>query len=176
MTVESLTSQLIYEIQGPWYLNSDVVADLTAVKLEQIAPEQVRVTGIVGMPPPPTTKLGFTTFGGYQAEFHAFMTGLDIDEKCKWTEEQIREAIGEDIHRFTQLRFHRIGSPSLDTTCQDHATVIFRVFAQTKDPEILRTDVPRGLFRWCMSTFLSSCPVGHPTLSLVLLWLRPYRP
>ncbi|GLB10271.1 hypothetical protein AtubIFM57258_006673 [Aspergillus tubingensis] len=174
VTVESLTSQLIYEIQGPWYLNSDVVADLTGVKLEQFAPEQVRVTGIVGMPPPPTTKLGFTTFGGYQAEFHAFMTGLDIDEKCKWTEEQIREAIGEDIHRFTQLRFHRIGSPSLDTTCQDHATVMFRVFAQTKDPEILRTDVPRGLFRWCMSTFLSSCPALTPSNDPRQVHAKPY--
>lgn len=159
VTIPSLTSQLIYEIQGPFYLNSDVVADISSVSMEDVAPDVVRVTGVRGLPPPPTTKVGITTRGGYQAEFHAFMTGLDIDEKCRWTEEQIRHAMGDDVHRFTELRFHRVGSPVLDTPRQDDATVLFRVFAQTRDPEILRPDVPRGLYRWCMSTFLQSCPV-----------------
>ncbi|PLB36514.1 acyclic terpene utilization AtuA family protein [Aspergillus candidus] len=140
VTTPSLTSQLIYEIQGPYYLNSDVVADISGVSMENVAPDVVRVTGVRGLPPPPTTKVGITTRGGYQAEFHAFMTGLDIDEKCRWTEEQIRHAMGDDIHRFTELRFHRVGTPVLDTPRQDDATVLFRVFAQTRDPEILRPD------------------------------------
>lgn len=164
VTVESLTSQLVYEIQGPFYLNSDVVADISNVSLEPVGPDMVRVSGIKGMPPPPTTKVGITTSGGYQAEFHAFIAGLDVEEKCQWTEEQIRYAMGKDIDRFSTLRFHRVGSPLLNASSQDYATVLFRVFAQTKDSEILRRDVPEGLYRWCMSTFLSSCPVGSPLL------------
>ncbi|PWY82792.1 hypothetical protein BO83DRAFT_395844 [Aspergillus eucalypticola CBS 122712] len=56
----------------------------------------------------------------------------------------------------------------------DHATVIFRVFAQTKDPGILRTDVPRGLFRLCMSTFLSSCPALTPSNDPRQVHAKPY--
>ncbi|KAJ5647178.1 DUF1446 domain protein [Penicillium lividum] len=174
VTVESLTSQLVYEIQGPFYMNSDVVANLSDVSLETVGPDMVRVSGIQGSPPPPTTKVGITTSGGYQAEFHAFIAGLDVEEKCQWTEEQIRYAMGKDIDRFSTLRFHRVGSPLLNASSQDYATVLFRVFAQTKDPEILRRDVPNGLYRWCMSTFLSSCPALTPSNDTRLVDAKPY--
>lgn len=58
ITVGSVTSQLLYEIQGPLYYNCDVTADLTGMKMEQLGEDRVKVTGIKGLPPPPTTKIG----------------------------------------------------------------------------------------------------------------------
>ena len=46
VSVETCTSQLMYEIQGPWYLNSDVCADITDVKLESAGKNRVRLSGI----------------------------------------------------------------------------------------------------------------------------------
>ncbi len=58
VTVDSVSSQLLYEIQGPLYYGSDVVAQLEGVQMEQIGEDQVRITGIKGLPPPDTTKVG----------------------------------------------------------------------------------------------------------------------
>ena len=58
MTVNSVTSQLLYEIQGPQYYNCDVTAQLEGIKIEQVGDNQVKVSGVKGLPPPPTTKVG----------------------------------------------------------------------------------------------------------------------
>ena len=56
VTTATIASQLLYEIQGPLYYNSDVTASIEDVKLEQVGKNAVRVSGIKGLPPPPTTK------------------------------------------------------------------------------------------------------------------------
>lgn len=58
VTVDSVTSQLLYEIQGPLYYSSDMVAQLEGIKMEQVGEDQVRIWGIKGLPPPDTTKVG----------------------------------------------------------------------------------------------------------------------
>ena len=58
MTVASVTSQLPYEIQGPQYYNCDVTAQIENIKIEQIGEDQVKVSGVRGLPPPPATKVG----------------------------------------------------------------------------------------------------------------------
>jgi hypothetical protein len=61
--------------------------------LEQVEEGEVRVTGVKSLPPSPTTKVGITLPGGFQAEWHIWLCGLDIEEKIKMTEDQIRYAI-----------------------------------------------------------------------------------
>jgi hypothetical protein len=56
--VGSVTSQLLYEIQGPLYYNSDVVAQLEGIRIEQLGEDRVLIKGVKGLPPPPTTKIG----------------------------------------------------------------------------------------------------------------------
>lgn len=56
ISVGTIASQLLYEIQGPLYYNSDVTASIENVKLEQVGKNAVRMSGIKGYPAPPTTK------------------------------------------------------------------------------------------------------------------------
>lgn len=58
VSIATVTSQLVYEIQGPLYYGSDVTANIEDAKIELIAPDRVRVWNIKGLPPPPTTKVG----------------------------------------------------------------------------------------------------------------------
>jgi hypothetical protein len=127
----------------------------------------VRIWNVKGLPPPPTTKVGITAPAGFQAEWHMFVCGLDIEEKCAFTEQQIRYAIGEEnIKRFSLLKFHQNGSSPVNARNQDVSTVDFRIFAQTSDPELLRTDIPNAFNRWCQEAFLQSAPVRvYPNLS-----------
>lgn len=86
--------------------------------------------------------------------------GLDIEEKAKYTEDQIREALGpEAVKKFSLLKFHLNGSSPIDARNQDLATVDFRVFAQSTDKELLSMTNPDGFFRRSMVTFLEGVPV-----------------
>ncbi|KAF2161202.1 hypothetical protein M409DRAFT_28244 [Zasmidium cellare ATCC 36951] len=159
VTVDSVTSQLLYEIQGPLYYNSDVVAQLEGINIEQVGEDEVFVSGIRGLPPPDTTKVGISGFAGWQAEYHIYLAGLDIDEKCQLAEEQIRYELGEErLKKFSCLKFMRNGDSPIDARNQDIATVDFRIFAQSKDRELLNMRNPEGFFRISMVNFLMSCP------------------
>ncbi|KXT17708.1 hypothetical protein AC579_9033 [Pseudocercospora musae] len=159
VTVDSVTSQLLYEIQGPLYYNSDVVAQLEGIKIEQVGEDEVFVSGVKGLPPPDTTKVGISGFAGWQAEYHIYICGLDIDEKCKFAEDQIKYELGEErLKKFSCLRFMRNGDSPINARNQDIATVDFRIFAQSKDRQLLSMRNPEGFFRISMVNFLMSCP------------------
>ncbi|KAH7129382.1 hypothetical protein B0J13DRAFT_136948 [Dactylonectria estremocensis] len=174
VNVGTVASQLLYEIQGPWYYNCDVVADLTGVKMTQIGEDAVHVSGVKGMPPPPTTKVGITAPAGFQAEWHIYYCGLDIEEKCRVTEDQIRYAIGDNMDRFTTLKFHQNGTSLVDARNQDVATVDFRVFAQSKDPEVMRPDLPNGFNRWVLEVFLQCAPGASLSNDIRQVVPKPY--
>jgi hypothetical protein len=111
------------------------------------------------------TTPSITGFAGWQAEYHVYLCGLDIEEKCKWTEDQVRHELGEEmLKKFTVLKFMQNGSSVIDARNQDVATVDFRIFAQSKDRELLSMRNPNGFFRRSMTTFLQSAPVRplHP--------------
>jgi hypothetical protein len=160
VNIETVTSQLVYEISGPLYFNSDVVANLSNVKLEQTDEDRVHVSSIVGLPPPLTTRCGVTAHGGFQAEWHFYLVGLDIEEKCQWMEEQARFAIGEElINQFSMLKFHVHGTSPENPRTQELATVDFRIFAQARDATLFDPSLPDGFSRKLYETVLQSCPV-----------------
>jgi hypothetical protein len=139
VSTETCKAQLLYEIQGPWYFNSDITAILDEIAFEQLSTNRVALRGVKAGPPPPTTKIGITARGGYQAEVHWFLVGLDIEAKARMLEMQIRQALG-DTSRFHVLRFTQNGSAIENPTDQNSATVDFRVFAQARDEKDLATN------------------------------------
>ncbi|KAG7130839.1 hypothetical protein HYQ45_010431 [Verticillium longisporum] len=97
VNTQTVASQLLYEIQGPLYYNSDVTASIEDMHLQEIDENAVHVSGVKGLPPPSTTKVGITAKGGWQAEFHFYLTGLDIAEKAAMVECQTKALMGDHI-------------------------------------------------------------------------------
>ena len=56
VTTATIASQLLYEIQGPLYYNSDVTASIENMRLVQVGENAVHVSGVKGLPAPATTK------------------------------------------------------------------------------------------------------------------------
>ncbi|OAG35214.1 hypothetical protein AYO21_10612 [Fonsecaea monophora] len=169
VTVDTAVTQLLYEIQGPLYFNSDVVANLEGVQMQQIGPNRVRVTGVEGLPPPPTTKVGITARGGYRAQFHYYLTGLDVDEKAAVVERQTRHMMGENLPKFHCLSFNLAGRPAINPRNQNEATVDYRIFAQSRDKDVM------NMFgTWCKSNILQSYPGGTPHTDVRTSLPKPY--
>ncbi|KAM0469443.1 hypothetical protein ACHAP7_010023 [Fusarium lateritium] len=135
VTVDTCKAQLLYEIQGPLYYNSDAVARLDKIKIEEAGKDRVHITNVVGLPPPPTTKVGITARGGYQAEAHYFLCGLDIEEKAQMLERQVRAGLDES--KYHCLKFRINGRCPSNPKNQDAATVDLRIFAQARNEEDL---------------------------------------
>lgn len=165
ISVGTCTSQLLYEIQGPWYFNSDVTANLNNLWFEQLGTNRVALRGVTGSPPPPTTKIGITAKGGYQAEMSWFLTGLDTDAKARMIEAQMRKMLAPNIDKFSKLEFQQLGSVSENPTNQNKATVTLRVFAQAKEEKDLS---PGKFLRPCVDPIMQAYPGATAQLDLRL--------
>jgi hypothetical protein len=163
VSINTLTSQFLYEIQGPWYFNSDVTAILDYTSFEHISANRVALRGVKGDLPPPTTKVGITAKPLYQAEVHWFITGLDTHAKARMVEQQIRQQMGSHINNFSRLDFQFIGSCAENPTNQNAATVTFRAIAQARKAEDL---APAKFVRPCIDPIMCAYPGATPHLDL----------
>jgi hypothetical protein len=130
----NITSQLLYELQGEVYLNPDVAADISKVKIENTAtPNVVFVSGILGLPPPETTKAMIAAKGGYQCETTFYINGLDVAEKAEMMKNQLHHSFKNC--NFSKLSIDLYGTPASNPTSQKAGTVFLRIFAQARRKE-----------------------------------------
>lgn len=140
VTEEVVKCQLLYELQGNIYLNSDVKADITNVSVCQVGPNRVHVSGTKGHPPPPTTKLAVFYRGGWQGELTLNATGYATKHKYDLQETQMRTQLDEwgVMKNIDLLEFQRIGVPQEDPRSQLAATTYLRIVVQAQNAETIR--------------------------------------
>lgn len=155
VTVDTCSSQLVYEIQGPYYYNSDVTALLEGLWFEQIGKDRVALHGVKGLPPPPTTKVGITARGGFQAEAYYFLTGLHVEDKARMLEKQLRKGLAPYSDKFTMLSFGVLGAAQPDADNQNAATATFRVFVQARSADDI---APKKFLRPVIDNIMQGYP------------------
>jgi hypothetical protein len=94
VTVETVTAQLLYEIDAPAYPGPDVTARFDTVRLTADGPDRVRVWGVRGEPPPSTVKVGVNRLVGYRNAMAFVLCGLDIEAKAALVRRQLEAAVG----------------------------------------------------------------------------------
>jgi hypothetical protein len=82
VSIGTVTAQLLYEIGPAGYLNPDVVARFETIRLVDEGVDRVRIEGVRGSPPPPTTKVSAAALAGYRNEMTVVLSGLDIEAKA----------------------------------------------------------------------------------------------
>jgi hypothetical protein len=125
VTVDTVTAQLVYEIQGPRYLNPDVTWHTDSVTVTQEGPDRVRVTGAKGSAPVETTRVGIHLHTGYRGSMWYFPTGLQIDEKVEMLRRQAEIAARQN--KVEKLRLTVCGQAAEDPADQWQATVPVKV-------------------------------------------------
>lgn len=127
VTVDTVTAQLLYEIQSTRYLNPDVTTRLDSVGLRQVGPDRVAISGARGEPPPERLKVCVNELGGFRNTVELVLTGLDIDAKADWVRDQLDPALTA-----AEVTWTRTALPSADADTEEGASALLR--CTVKDP------------------------------------------
>ena len=114
VSVGTIAEQLLYEVSDPQrYYVADVVCDFTDVKLEQIGPDRVAVTGARGLGRTATCKASLTYEQGWRASTLIPIIGLEAAAKA--------ERLGQELIARTNMLLRQSQLPPLTRT---HCEVI----------------------------------------------------
>ncbi|KAF5857717.1 hypothetical protein ETB97_005432, partial [Aspergillus alliaceus] len=93
----------------------------------------VRVSGIRGSPPPPTTKLAVFYPGAYEAEILLNATGYATAQKWDLLEKQIRHFLPASVaNDLDTLELQRVGAPEPNPSSQLKSTIYMRIFVASR--------------------------------------------
>lgn len=156
VTVDTVTSQLLYEVQGERYAGPDVTTRLDSISLREEGPDRVAVTGVRGEAPPPEVKVSLTALGGHRNEMTMVLTGLDVEAKADLVRRQFEDALttAPDELTWTLAR-----TDAQDPATQQQGSALLTVVARDPDPKV----VGRPFSNSAVEVALGSYPGFHTT-------------
>jgi hypothetical protein len=114
VTAQTCKEQLLYEVHDPQrYIQPDVVADFSHVKIEEIAPDRVRVSGGRGTARTDTLKISIGYVDSYIGEGQMSYAGLGALARGKLALDIVRERLNLTGVMASEWRFDLIGVDSL---------------------------------------------------------------
>lgn len=158
----TVTSQLLYEIDQPAYVNPDVVAHFDTIGLEQVDTDRVRVSGVQGTPPPDRLKVAINYLGGYRNTMTLVVTGLDIEQKAARAEQQLFEILGGK-ERFSEVDVRLLRFDREDATTNEEATAHLRVTVKAADPKLVGRAFSNATMELALASFSGFHTTTPPT-------------
>ena len=134
VSVGTVTAQLLYEIGGHHYPNTDVVARFESVEVADLGDDRVRLTGVRGLPAPRDVKVCLNLLGGWRNTMTFVLTGLDIEAKADLTVRSLADALG-GTGQFADFDARLIRSDKVDAPTNVEATAQLRVTVKDGDAE-----------------------------------------
>jgi hypothetical protein len=134
VSVGTVTAQLLYEIAGHHYPNTDVVARFDTISVDQDGPDRVQISATRGLPAPEDVKVCLNLLGGWRNSMTFVLTGLDIEEKAALTLRSLKATLG-GAERFAEFDARLIRSDKPDAPINVEATAQLRITVKDADPD-----------------------------------------
>ncbi len=134
VNIGTVTAQLLYEIASPAYANPDVISRFDTIQLAQEGADRVRISGTVGEPAPPTTKVCINLDGGYRNRMSFVLTGLEQQRKAQWLADALFARIG-GRDRFDEVDVRFVEAPS-DARTQEQASGRLHITVKSSDERL----------------------------------------
>lgn len=158
ITVDTVTAQLVYEIDGPRYFSPDAVTNLDTLQLEQVGLDRVRVSGTRGDAAPAQLKVGAIMAGGWRSAMTFVITGLDVEKKVEVAERETWDLIPGGREAFDDVRVRLLRADNPDPQSFEEALALLTISVSTKD-KALATRFSRA----AVESVLASYPGLHFT-------------
>src|SRR6266545_2416101 len=126
---------------------------LDSVRLEPDGPDRVRISGVRGEPPPPTTKVAVVLPGGWRNTVGFLLTGLDVEAKAALVERALWPRLG-GREAFARSDVRLLGGDRPDPASPEEALSELRVTVMDPDP----AKVGRRFSAACVELGLASYP------------------
>ena len=156
VSVDTVTAQLLYEITGARYANPDVTARMDSIELSAEGPDRVRISGVLGEPPPPTLKVSLNSIGGFRNAMTFVLTGLDIEAKADLVRRQLEAAL---TVKPAELEWTLARTDHTDADTEEAASALLRCVVRDPDP----ANVGRQFSSAAVELALASYPGFHVT-------------
>jgi Acyclic terpene utilisation family protein AtuA len=131
VSVDTVTAQLLYEITGARYANPDVTARMDSVQLTADGADRVRISGVIGEPPPPTLKVSLNSIGGFRNAMTFVLTGLDIEAKADLVRRQLEAGL---TVKPAELQWSLARTDHTDADTEEAASALLRCVVRDPDP------------------------------------------
>ena len=134
VTRDTVTAQLLYEVQTARYAGPDATVRLDTITLADAGADRVCVSGVQGEPPPPTYKVSLNHLGGFRNQAIFYIVGLDIEAKAQLLREQLEAALPT---RPQSLEWSLVRSDREDAATEEEATASLRVVVKDANPKLV---------------------------------------
>ena len=120
---DTVKEQLLYELGDPRnYLTPDCSANFTSIRLEDVGPDRVRVSGIRGGPRPPSLKLSIAYSAGWKATGTLVYSWPEALEKARAADKVVRERLNRLGLTFDEIHTEFLGAGA----CHGHLATVPR--------------------------------------------------
>ncbi|MFC0239964.1 acyclic terpene utilization AtuA family protein [Rhodopseudomonas telluris] len=114
VTEATCKEQLLYEIHDPAnYIQPDVIADFSQVRIEQVGPDRVRVSGATGKPASDTFKTSVGFIDSYVGEGQMSYAGPGAVARARLALDIVRERLALCGVPLDEVRYDLIGIDAL---------------------------------------------------------------
>jgi Acyclic terpene utilisation family protein AtuA len=135
VSVDTVTAQLLYEVTGARYANPDATARMDTIELSADGDDRVRISGVVGEPPPPTLKVSLNSIGGYRNSMTFVLTGLDIEAKAELVRRQLEALLfSKPAIKPSELEWSLARTDHADADTEEAASALLHCVARDPDP------------------------------------------
>ncbi|MHA6799985.1 acyclic terpene utilization AtuA family protein [Bounagaea algeriensis] len=134
VTVDTVTAQLMYEIQHAGYAGPDVTTRLDSLQLAADGADRVRISGTRGEAPPPQLKVSLNTLGGFRNEMDFVLTGLDIEAKADLVQRQLTGGLEKQP---AELNWTLARLDRADADTEERASAVLRCVARDPDADVV---------------------------------------
>ena len=161
VTLDTVTAQLVYEIQTTRYLGPDVTTLLDTMLLSQDGRDRVLISGVKGEAPPEQLKVCVNELGGWRNSVEFMLTGLDVEAKAALVRRQLEAAWGDKAPADVTWTLGPL--PQADADTEQGASTTLRCDVRDWDPKVAGKGLTGPAVELALASYPGFTMMGPPT-------------